>query len=124
MKTSFDTSLPASAAKSSQLRFRSPLGAAADKMTKLVDYGICNRVVDAVAVAAAAQQAGFIKFQQVPGHIGLVAVEFRNDFTYRAGTFFEDLQNAQALRLAHGTETAGDAFDHGISKFPIAHRLL
>lgn len=91
--------------------------AAADEVAELEDNRGADRVEHRVAIAAAGDEAGVVEELQVPGDVGLIAVEGFDEFADGVFAFLELLQDAESERFAEDAETAGDdvegRFGHG-----------
>jgi hypothetical protein len=86
-----------------------------NEIAKLHHHGIGNAVIDGVAIAAAADDAGVVEQLQVPGDVGLIAIELEGEVADSALAGFERLQEPQAEGLAEEAKAAGDEVNHFVA---------
>jgi hypothetical protein len=86
-------------------------GAAADQIAQSKNSGVGNEIDDAVALAAAANEAAIVESMQMLGDIGLIALKGSGDLVDGEFAVFEELKDAEAVGFAEEAEAAGDGFE-------------
>jgi hypothetical protein len=89
-------------------------GAAANEIAQFEKVGVGNGIEDAVATAAASDEAAIVESLEVLGDIGLIAAESSGDIADGAFAVFEELKDAEAVGFAEEAEATSNGFEDAL----------
>lgn len=84
----------------------------ANKVAKLEDHGICDRVVDGSSLATPAYDSSIVQHLQMLGDIGLVSVEGCDQIADCQFSFLQSLQETEPEGLAQDPKASRDQRSH------------